>query len=116
MINKALRTEDVEALYTYRFYIADLCACLAENSKLLREYTSTPTLKVYRGMKQSREETERLKDSIGQLISANAFLSASRTKEVAQVYAAVGNNASAHNDLESVIFEIEVDLKAEHPA
>ncbi|CAF1336750.1 unnamed protein product, partial [Rotaria sp. Silwood1] len=113
MINKALRTEDVEVLYTFRFYIMDLCASLVENSKLLRQYTMTASFTVYRGMKQSYEEIKRFKDSIGQLICANAFLSASRLKEVARIYAGLGNNPEANNDLESVIFEIEIDLNAE---
>ncbi|CAF1609688.1 unnamed protein product, partial [Adineta ricciae] len=27
LINKALRTEDIDSLYTYRFYIVDICEC-----------------------------------------------------------------------------------------
>ncbi|CAF2745105.1 unnamed protein product [Rotaria sp. Silwood2] len=113
MINKALRTEDVEVLYTFRFYIMDLCAYLVENSELLRQYTMTTSLTVYRGTKHSYEEIKCLKDSIGQLICANAFLSASRLKEVAEVYAGLGNDNKSNNDLESVIFEIEIDLNTE---
>ena len=30
LINKALRTEDVDALYTFRFYLIDLCYELAD--------------------------------------------------------------------------------------
>ncbi|CAF0810078.1 unnamed protein product [Adineta ricciae] len=113
LINKALRTEDVEALYNYRFYVVDLCACLAENCDLLREYAcSSPSdkLKLYSGRKLSREEIQRLKDSEGQLISMNAFFSTSRNKNVAEVFAGIGNVSVALQELESVIFEIEVDL------
>ena len=115
LINKALRTEDIEVLYKFRFYIVDLCNSLAEKSELLREYRSASVLQVYRGMKHSYEEIERLKSSIGQLISANAFFSASRSKKVAQIYAGVGNNIRTQSDLQSVIFEIEINMEATRP-
>ena len=113
LINKALRTEDVQALYLYRYYIVDLCTCLAENYEILRDYyTLTPTLKLYRGMKQPREEVQRLQDSKEQLISTNAFFSASRNRKVAEAYAGAGSEQLVANDLESIIFEINVDFQS----
>jgi tetratricopeptide (TPR) repeat protein len=114
LVNKALLTEDIEAFYTYRFYIADLCRCIAENSKCLRGKSDCTLYKVYRGKKQSQEEIQRLKDSIGQLIAANGFLSATRSRLVADIFAGVGEEQTINPDFESVIYEISVDLKEQH--
>ncbi|CAF1961175.1 unnamed protein product [Rotaria magnacalcarata] len=107
LINKALRTEDVEALYTFRFYLIDLCSQLVDNHEwVLKCYK---LLKLYRGTKQTQDEIQRLKNSIGHLILTNGFLSTSKSREVAEIYAGiavVNTNASSKN-LESIIFEID---------
>jgi tetratricopeptide (TPR) repeat protein len=111
LINKALRTEDIDALYTYRFYIADLCTCLANNCQILRDVTSNIT--VYRGIKMSKSERERIQESIGHHIAVNGFFSTSRQISVAKMYAGIGfqNPSSSASDLfESVLFVIDVDL------
>lgn len=92
LINKALRTEDVRALYVYRYFIVDLCACLTRDFEILRECPTTPIpLKLYRGMIQPKREIQRLQESIGQLISMNSFFSTSRDRLVAEMYAGVGS-------------------------
>ena len=111
LVNKALLTEDIEALYTYRFYIADLSTCIEEDSKRLRENSKDTRFKVYRGKKQSPEEIQSLQDSIGQVVSPNGFLSASRNRNVAEMFADVGSVQTATSDLSSIIYEIEIDLK-----
>jgi tetratricopeptide (TPR) repeat protein len=108
LINKALRTEDIDALYTYRFYIVDLCTCLAEQSKDL--YDSTSNIHVYRGVKMSQKEIERLRESVSHLISVNGYFSTSRQLKVSEVYAGIGST-NISNDLNSVVFDIEVDLE-----
>ena len=114
LINKALRTEDVAALYDYRFYIADLCKCLAENFNILLDYTPLTTFKLYRSVKQSRTELQRLQDGVGQLISMNTFLSTTRNRSVAEAYAGVDGKSRVPSDFESVIFEITVDVLADN--
>ncbi|CAF4042054.1 unnamed protein product [Rotaria sp. Silwood1] len=110
LVNKALRTEDINTLYTYRFYIRDLRACLAENCQLLREYTSK--MMVYRGAKMSKTEIERLCNSIGHLLAVNGYLSTSRNKCVSEMFAGIGsNNLSNTDNIEAIIFFIEVDLE-----
>lgn len=112
LINKALRTEDIQALYTYRYYIVDLCVRLAENVNAIRdESMATTELTLYRGMIQSPEEIQRLRVSVGQLISINSFFSATRNREVAEAYAGVGSRKLASDDLQSVIFEINVTVQ-----
>ncbi|CAF1136074.1 unnamed protein product [Didymodactylos carnosus] len=120
IINKALRTEDVEVLYTFRFYIVDLCAALMENYQDLKDYTPEP-LKLYRGVKQTKDDIQRLKDNVGSLISMNGFFSTTRRHSVAQFYAGIEANPATNtnttsvapisNNYESLLFEIEIDLK-----
>lgn len=111
LINKALRTEDIDALYTYRYYIVDLCTCLAENTKILRKETSNLT--VYRGMKMSKSERERIKESVGSHIAVSAFFSTSREVSVAKIYAGIEKHKpslSIPDVLESILLVIDVNL------
>ncbi|UJR17485.1 hypothetical protein I4U23_004380 [Adineta vaga] len=115
LINKALRTEDVESLYTYRFYLIDLCTQLDAIHKTVLEYYQS--IKLYRGTKQKQDEIDRLKDSIGHLISTNGYLSTSKNQKVAEMYAGIDNVHSNVNDsyLQSIIFEINYDTSL-HPS
>ena len=74
LLNKALRTEDIGLLYTFRFFIIDLCVQLEDGKKLLAESES---LTLYRGQQMPKEEFEHLKTKIGSLIATNGFLSTS---------------------------------------
>ncbi|CAF0894415.1 unnamed protein product [Didymodactylos carnosus] len=79
-VNKALRTEDIDLLYLFRFYIQDLCAQLEGE---WRKQKIEEPLTVYRAQKISREELDTLKNNVGVLISTNGFISTSRCKETA---------------------------------
>ncbi|CAF3459124.1 unnamed protein product [Rotaria socialis] len=76
LVNKNLRSENVHALYLFRYFIFDLCASLAE-----ARYTHATPISVYRGTILRRDEVEQLR--IGSLVSTNGFLSSSRCLEVA---------------------------------
>jgi hypothetical protein len=86
LVNKALRTEDVEALLAVRYYLVDFCKCLKEECDNTRDYHDN-TIQVYRGQTISHEEMDQLKNSVGQLISSNGFLSTSRSLQVASLLA-----------------------------
>ena len=79
LLNKALRTEDIGLLYTFRFFIIDLCAQLEQEKEQLIE--SEP-LTLYRGQQILKEEFENLQKNIGALIAINGFLSTSRNERV----------------------------------
>ncbi|CAF1689176.1 unnamed protein product, partial [Adineta ricciae] len=83
LINKALRTEDVDALYHFRYYIVDLCVELDKNFQELKATRTDPVLHLYRGFKASREEIRNFENNIGNLISTNGFLSTSNERQVA---------------------------------
>ncbi|CAF1310841.1 unnamed protein product [Didymodactylos carnosus] len=90
LVNKALRTEDIEALYTFRFYVVDLCRRLSLKHKELierQENLGEPILKLYRGLQLPVEEINSMQRNVGSLISQNGFLSTSRSRKVAQDFA-----------------------------
>ena len=102
LLNQALRTEDIELLYSFRFFIIDLCSDI-ERMRLSNE----TIFKVYRGQTIPVEEFEKLKTNIGTIISTNGFLSTSQERDIAVEFAQQGNTS---NDRRSVLLEIEVDL------
>ncbi|UJR32519.1 hypothetical protein I4U23_019981 [Adineta vaga] len=107
LVNKALRCEDIDQLYAFRFFIGDLSESLARKQEdIIR--LNEETLTVYRGTKLSRDEFEKLKENQGNLISTNGFLSTSRYYEVALAFA---TKISKRSDVESVIFKIKCDVQ-----
>ena len=102
-MNKAFRTEDIELLYTFRFFIIDLCTAIEEENRKMKDKC---TLTVYRGTQMPAEELEKLKDSVGKIISTNGFLSTSRNINVAYYWT---HADFIPNKFVSVLFEIIAD-------
>ncbi|CAF4586723.1 unnamed protein product, partial [Didymodactylos carnosus] len=101
--NRALRKEDIELLYKFRYFISDLCKNLEREYQQIKEYGTVLTL--CHGVRMSTEEVKKLKENIDNLISANGFLSTSLSKDVALRF------AGAESDKEqSVLFEIGCNL------
>lgn len=93
MLNKALRVQNIDILFLFRFFIRDLGQQLKEN-----QWRSPGS--VYRGQSLSKFELKRLEQSVGKLISVNSFLSTTLYRDVAIIY--VGDTP----DLEKVLFKI----------
>ena len=105
-INRALRTEDIIALYTFRYFITDLSTSLetARTEQL-------PTC-VYRGAFISRDEVE--KYQVGYIVATNAFFSASCNRTVAEIFCGFDDvnsstTRSRSDHLQHVLFEIHID-------
>ena len=103
-INRALRTEDIDLLYTFRYFISDLSRNLSIEYELLKDLLDS-TITLYRGVKLVNEETKKLKENIGKLISTNGYLSASFSKDVALTF-----SGESTEDATSVLFQIKYDL------
>ncbi|CAF0856129.1 unnamed protein product [Adineta steineri] len=103
LLNKALRTEDIELLFTFRFFIIDLCSVIEQENQLLK---NKGTLTLYRGTQIPNEELEKIKENIGKTISTNGFLSTSRNIDVSLAF--IHMNAQS-NDFISVLFEIKAN-------
>ncbi|CAF1249791.1 unnamed protein product [Adineta steineri] len=103
LLNKALRTEDIELLFTFRFFIIDLCSAIEQENQLLK---NKGTLTLYRGTQIPNEELKKIKENIGKTISTNGFLSTSRNIDVSLGF--IHRNPPL-NDFTSVLFEIKAD-------
>jgi hypothetical protein len=97
----------VEVLYHFRFYIIDLCKQLELKFIELQREESDRILKLYRGLKLSRNEIQNFEENIGNLISTNGYLSTSRLHSVAYKFAKKLTNREG---IFSVLFEYQVDL------
>jgi hypothetical protein len=87
LVNKALRSENIDLLYAFRFFIGDLSA------EIKKEHTKQQTLsgtvaskmtsgsksviKLFSGQQLPRIEIQRLEQSVGTIIAINSFLSTS---------------------------------------
>ncbi len=105
-INKALRTEDVDVLYQFRFYIMDLSEQLELKFLQLKE-KQKDILKLYRGLKLSYDEVANFQNSIGNLISTNGYLSTSSDYSVAYGFA---TKSAKREGVARALFEYQVDL------
>ncbi|CAF1009498.1 unnamed protein product [Adineta steineri] len=98
-----LRTEDIELLFTFRFFIIDLCSVIEEENQFLK---NNGTLTLYRGTQIPIEELEKIKKNIGKTVSTNGFLSTSRNKNVSFAFIPINTQL---NDFALVLFEIKAD-------
>ncbi|CAF1228454.1 unnamed protein product [Adineta steineri] len=103
LLNKALRTEDIELLFNFRFFIIDLCSVIEQENQLLK---NKGTLTLYRGTQMLKEEFEKIKENIGKTISTNGFLSTSRNINVSLAFIDINSES---NDFASVLFDIKAD-------
>ena len=99
ILNKALRIQDIELLFLFRFFIRDIQLQLEKHRSHLPDH-------VYRGQLIAKDELEVLKKSKNQFISINSFLSASVDRQVAYVFV---SGFTSSTDIQAVLFEISID-------
>ncbi|CAF3772557.1 unnamed protein product [Rotaria sp. Silwood1] len=109
LVNKALRSQDMWALYKFRYYIMDLSYFLEQISTS----QSLPPIRLYRGAKLNRIELEQLQ--VGCLVSTNGFFSCSTDRHVAEMFLGIDPNTHSSSNYkrdasqQSVLFIIDVD-------
>ncbi|CAF1214017.1 unnamed protein product [Didymodactylos carnosus] len=104
IINESLRSKnDIDALYTFRYYISDLCTCLLDQYR--KEANNNGVITVYRGVRLADNEILKMQHSVGKVISINGFVSTSRDRNVAEMFA--GNV-----EHESVMYEIALNVRS----
>ena len=96
MLNRALRTANINLLFEFRFILHDLAT-------QLRSDPCQSPIRVYRSQLMSTDEVNRLKHSVGQLISFNSFLSTSRNCDQALAF------LHQSEQLQGILFEITAD-------
>lgn len=105
LLNKALRTENIDIVYKFRWFLYDLDHQIKEIHK--KQLSSMKPIETfYRGQKIPAAEFKNLQENIGGYIAMNAFTSISKSCAVAVDFAGDGEERP---ELESVIFQIEIN-------
>ena len=109
LLNRSLRTENIDQIFKFRFFIKELykqlkCESVKYKEQLI-EY-EIETFSVYRGQNITGIELENLRKNINGLVSFNTFLSTTTDRNLAIVYAGDG---SRKPEIESILFEIIVN-------
>jgi hypothetical protein len=105
LVNKALRTLNIDIIYKFRFFIIDLYQELKQRHS---DYLSTINLNnnmirtVYRSQHMGLNEIEKIQTSIGSLICPNSFFSTTEDFLLAKTFVA-GSCSS-----ECVLFQIDI--------
>ncbi|CAF0957874.1 unnamed protein product [Adineta steineri] len=111
LLNKALRTQNTEIIFKFRFFINDLHNQILQ---LYLEYLESPSsstnhsLTLYRGQCMKIDEVHLLERSVNQLISMNSFFSATTIKEIAELFAETIDQSNEASPLQSVLFIINI--------
>jgi tetratricopeptide (TPR) repeat protein len=96
LLNKALRTQNIDVLFLFQFFIVDI-------RRQLLKLRFTSSITVYRSQLMSSNELQRLQNSIGQFISINSFFSATKDDNRAVSY------FENSDGLQRVLFKIDAD-------
>ena len=107
VLNKALRTQDIDVLYSLRFFLKDMY------DQLKIEYdkrSHTMDLLVFRGQILCSNELETIRENIGQFISLNSFISTTIEEQTAQGFSLSGDSTG-----ERVFFRIQVKTTISNP-
>jgi tetratricopeptide (TPR) repeat protein len=99
MLNKALRIQDMDLLFLFRFVISDIYQHLKQNQ-------CQSSVRVYRGQVMAMNELNILRQSTRQLISINSFMSTSLNYYKALLFL---NQSKITNDVCRVLFDIKAD-------
>jgi len=107
IINKALRVQHYDILFALRFFITDIAKQLKnEHENFIRTSDTREKIRVYRGQAIGMDELELMKNSVGEFLSMNSFLSTSRNRSTAIDFARL---VSTDDGTQLVLFEIEID-------
>jgi hypothetical protein len=92
LINKALRTLNIDIIFKFRFFIIELYRQLKfYHTDYIQSLLFNPTCArkidtVYRGQLMSSDELEKLKNNVGEIISTSSFLSTTEDKKMAEIF------------------------------
>ncbi|CAF3648668.1 unnamed protein product [Rotaria socialis] len=104
LLNKALRVQNIDLLFRFRFFIRDI-------ELQLKQYQCSSLVRTYRGQLMSTDELDQLKMSLGEYISVNSFFSTSLNRQ--QAIRFLNEYTFSHN-FQKVLFEIDADPQLEN--
>ncbi|CAF4706048.1 unnamed protein product, partial [Rotaria sp. Silwood2] len=107
LLNKALRTENIDIIFKFRFFIKYLHHNLISLHEDFIRLLPSPKFTAFRGQHLSSIELKMLLNNIGGFISMNSFLSTTLVRNLALPFAGDGSSSPS---FESVLFQIECDI------
>ena len=114
MLNKALRVQDFDTLFAFQFFMVDIAKQIkVEYGKFLRIIDNQQVFRVFRGQVISNDELKLIRNSIGEFLSMNSFLSTSYQRSTALYFAQLIPLAG---NINRIIFEIDIDLQLQTKA
>ena len=105
LINQILRTENLQSLFMFGFYIIDLSAQLHQLRKQQPKIFDT----LYRGQTMGKDEFGKIQDNVGSLISVNTFFSTTKDIEIASLFMERLPHEIETGEMVSVLFDIKID-------
>ncbi|CAF1337077.1 unnamed protein product [Didymodactylos carnosus] len=110
LLNTALREQDVDTLYSLRYFIKDLHLQLKGvyvSQQSAATTTEQATTTVYRGQLMTNDEFEqKIQQNIGGFFSVSTFLSTTLDRKLANLFAGDGSRT---DEVQSVLFQIDID-------
>ena len=107
ILNKALRVQDFDMLFAFRFFITDISKQIkSEYENYIRTNGNRNLIRVYRGQLISDDELELMKNSVDDFLSMNSFLSTSRNRLTALKFV---QNSRRGSNMRRILFEIDID-------
>ncbi|CAF0728300.1 unnamed protein product [Rotaria sordida] len=111
LLNKALRTQNIDIIFRFRFFIHDLNNQIKQlYLKYLQDHhpLSEHRLTVYRGQHLNIDEVNVLLRNVSGLVSMNTFLSATLNIDIALIYAETDSKSAEISQTQSVLFIIDI--------
>ncbi|UJR18423.1 hypothetical protein I4U23_005328 [Adineta vaga] len=106
LLNRILRTNNVDAILDFGFYIADLHNGLKKLCSIQSQSYNTTNTHVYRGQYMKPDELRKIQLNVGGVIAINTFFSASSKLDVAIANSGAGSQRPL---FESVLFDIQIN-------
>lgn len=109
LLNKSLRLQDFDILFSMRFFLTDLYYQL--NDEYKKNLNSNLLIQVYRGQAIHINELNLIKDNIGEFLSMNSFLSTSNNKDISINFA---KQIIVNDEITRILFEFNIDYNIEN--
>ena len=107
IINRALRTQNIDIILKFYPFIADLHDHLTALHKEFLDLGPPSILTVYRGQKIHIDELKKVTKNVGRLLSMNTFFSTGFDRKLARSFA--GEAIQANDALVSILYEVTID-------
>ncbi|UJR30022.1 hypothetical protein I4U23_017567 [Adineta vaga] len=101
MLNKALRVQNLDMLFLFRFFISDIQQQLIKN-----QYSQS--IQLYRAQLLTNEQFNTLKNAMGGFLMTNNFLSTTLDRDASLIFLN-SMDSSDEYDMQRVLFEIDAD-------